>query len=366
MLEWLFHHGRQVQRALILAGVLIVVLLVAVMPVSVLQSSIRLATPFVLGSLAALIANRAGVLNLAIEGKMLLGAFIGVAVLYQTNLNPVVGTVAAMFSGGVLGLIFAVLYLRIRINLIVLALALNLFVADATVFFMRVWFNAYGTLADPSIRSLPIIRIPIINDIPVVGTLLSGYNIIVYISWLMVFMIWLILFRTQFGRHIRAVGENKEAAETAGINVTRVQIFALTLSGFLAGMAGAFLSLGILSQFLENMTAGRGWIALTVAIFALNRPIAAFATALFFGFAEAYSLYLVSRPGIDLPADWVLMLPQIATLVALILVGLRIRGSEAIKRRTFVRQFSQELQDVKNIFIGDGKRQAAAGEQDKP
>lgn len=350
MFEFFASHQTSVKRGLYLAGVLIVVLFFIVLPDNVIKSSIRLSTPFLLGSLAALIASRAGVLNLAIEGKMLLGAFIGVAVLYrpgQESLDPLWGVLAATISGGLLGTIFAVLYLRIRINLIILALALNLFVANATVFFMRVWYESYGTLADPSIQGLPTIEIPFIKDIPFIGTVLSGYNAIVYISWLMVFVIWLILNRTKFGRHIRAVGENQEAAETVGINVTRVQIFALTLSGMLAGIAGAFLSLGVLSQFLENMTAGRGWIALTVAIFALNRPIPAFLTSLFFGAAEAVSLYLSRQPDIDIPPDFMLMLPQVATLVALVLVALRIHGSEVLKRRAFVRQFSQEFDDLK-------------------
>ncbi|MBZ0301085.1 MAG: ABC transporter permease, partial [Anaerolineae bacterium] len=278
MLDFLNQHQRQLRIGLILIGVVIAVVFFFGLSPTLVQSSIRLSTPFVLGSLGALIASRAGVLNLAIEGKMLLGAFIAVAVLYQTGYDPLVGVIAATISGGILGLIFAILYLRIKINLIILALAVNLLIANGTVFFMRVSFGAFGTLADPSIRSLPTIHLPIIKDFPVIGPLLSGYQIIIYISWLMVFLVWVLLFRTQFGRHIRAVGENKEAAESVGINVTRVQIFALTLSGMLAGMAGSFLSVGVLSQFLDNMTAGRGWIAITVSLFAFERPVAAFFT----------------------------------------------------------------------------------------
>jgi general nucleoside transport system permease protein len=347
VLEFISTHQKTLQRIFFLGGAILALLLFFVLPANVIKSGIRFSTPFLLGSLAALIASRAGVLNLAIEGKMLLGAFIAVVVLYKTNRDPWVGVLAATISGGLLGTIFAVLYLRIRINLIVLALALNLFVANATVFFMRVWYDSYGTLADPSIRGLPTIDLPIIQDIPGIGTIFSGYNAIVYIGWLMVFVIWFILERTKFGRHIRAVGENREAAETVGINVTRVQIFALTLSGMLAGLAGAFLSLGILSQFLENMSAGRGWIALTVAIFAMNRPIPAFITSLFFGAAEALSLYIARQPEVTIPPDLISLLPQVATLLALIAVALRIRSSDLMKRRAFVQQFSKELDDLK-------------------
>lgn len=350
MFEWISRFSRQLQLGLII----VVILAVLTLPPGLVQSSIRLSTPFVLGSLAALVASRAGVLNLAIEGKMLLGAFVAVIALYKTGYDPFVGVIAASLSGGILGLIFALLYLRIRINLIILALAVNLLIANATVFFMRVSFGAFGTLADPSIRSLPTITLPLIRDIPVIGPLLSGYQIIIYISWAMVFIIWLLLFRTQFGRHIRAVGENREAAESVGINVTRVQVFALTLSGMLAGMAGSFLSVGVLSQFLDNMTAGRGWIAITVSLFAFERPIAAFFTSLFFGFAEALSFAIQANPNLNLPADLVLALPQIATLAALVLVAVRIRTAEMLKRRNFVAQFGKELQDLKRTVTASG------------
>jgi ABC-type uncharacterized transport system permease subunit len=346
MIDLINRYQGVLRGALIGIGV-VFLLIVLGLPTPLLQSAIRLATPYVLGAMAAIVASRAGVLNLAIEGKMLLGAFVAVAVLYKTGLDPFVGVLAATLAGGALGVVFAVLYLRIRINLIILALAVNLFVANATVFIMRASFGAFGTLADPSIHSLPAIEIPIIKDIPLVGSLLSGYQSVVYVSWIMVALVWVVLFRTQFGRHIRAVGENKEAAESVGINVTRVQVFALTFSGMLAGLAGSFLSLGVLSQFLTNMTNGRGWIAITVSLFAFERPIPAFFTALFFGLSEALSFYLQSRPELNLPPDLLLAFPQIATIVALVFVALRIRAGELLKRRNFAVQFGRELQKLR-------------------
>jgi general nucleoside transport system permease protein len=358
MIEFFNQNSRQIQLALIIGGAILALVLLVTLPIQLLQSSIRLATPFILGSLAALIASRAGVLNLAIEGKMLLGSFIAVIVAYLAGGNPYIGVAAATVAGGILGLIFALLYLRIKINLIVLALAVNLFVANATVFFLRTQFGAYGTFADPSIQGLPRIELPIPDiELPIIGLiplgqLLSGYNLIVYLSWALVAIVWVILFRTQFGRHIRAVGENKEAAETVGINVTQVQIFALTLSGMLAGLAGSFLSLGVLSQFVENMTAGRGWIAITVSLFAFERPVAAFFTALFFGLSEASSIYLQTTT--ELPPDLLLAMPQIATLLALVLVALRVRAAELLRRRNFAAQFGQELANLKRVVVGSG------------
>ncbi len=327
----------------------IIVLCVMVLPSSLLQSTIRSATPYILGALAALIASRAGVLNLAIEGKMTWGAYIAVATLYNPGgetRDPILGVITATIAGGALGLVFSLLYLKLRINLVILALAVNMFIDNATVFFMRTQYGMFGTLADPSIRGLPGLQIPGVSDIPVVGSLLSGYNLIVYLSWAMAIIIAVILFRTQFGRHIRAVGENVGAAESVGINVTRVQIFALTLSGMLAGMAGAFISIGVLSQFVEGMVSGRGWTAIVVSLFAFQSPIPAFFTALFFGFSEAASNYLQSRPELSLPPDLVLAFPQLVTLGALILVAVRIRGDEVLKRRRFVTEFSRELKNL--------------------
>ncbi len=338
---------RALNRILLVLALIVGVVLFFALPVILVQSSIRLATPYILGALAALLASRAGVLNLAIEGKMLLGAFVAVATLYKTGVDPLIGVTVATLFGGILGLIFAVLYLRLRINLVILALAVNLFVGSVTVFYMRTAFGVFGTLADPSIRGLPVLSLPIIHDIPLLGVRLSGYNAIVYVGWLLVAVVWVLLFRTRFGRHLRAVGENREAAESAGINVTLVQVFALTLSGMLAGMAGAFLSLGILSQFVEGMTAGRGWIAITVSLFAFEQPVAAFATSLFFGFSEALSFYLQTNVKLDVPPDLLIAIPQIATLSALVLVALRIRAAELLKRRNFAAQFGQELASLR-------------------
>ncbi len=338
----------------ILIGVIVVIIALAVLPSSLLQSSIRLATPYILGALASLIASRSGVLNLAIEGKMLLGSFVAVATLYRTGLDPSVGVLTATLAGGALGLVFSLLYLKLRINLVILALAVNLFIENITVFFMRVSFGSFGTLADPSIRGLPSIQLPVIADLPVAGPLLSGYNLVVYFSWIMVIVVAVILYRTQFGRHMRAVGENIGAAESVGINVTRVQIFALTISGMLAGMAGSFLSIGVLSQFVEGMVDGRGWTSIVVSLFAFERPIPAFFTALFFGFSEASSFYLQSRPEMSLPPDLLLAFPQLVTLGALVAVALRIRGNEILRRRRFVAQFGHELSNLRSgVVVGD-------------
>lgn len=306
-----------------------------VFTVALASSGIRLATPIILAALGGIICHQAGVLNLALEGKMLLGAFLGIAAAYFLG-NTYLGIVVAMLAGGLLGLIFAFLYLRYKVNLIILALAINLLILELTVYFMRILFGNVGSWSDPSIQRLPDISLPLIRDIPVAGSILSGYNFIVYFSWIAVVVAYVILFNTRFGRHIRAVGENQAAAEAVGINVTKVQVFALIIAGMLAALGGAFLSVGHLTLFTRNMSNNRGWAAVVAAIFGFNHPIGVFLAGLFFGFADAFAVRIQSVT--DLPPNLVQMLPHFATLAALIIVGLREKLNIAVTRRRFRRQ----------------------------
>jgi simple sugar transport system permease protein len=298
--------------------------------IPLVNSGIRLATPIMLAALGGALCNRAGVLNFALEGKMLLGAFLGILGAFYFG-NTYMGLVTALLAGGILGAFFAFVFLRYDVNLIILAIAINLLILELTVYFMRVMFGNVGTWSDPSIQKLPDIEIPIIHDIPVIGGIFSGYNIIVYISWFAVIAGYFILFHTKFGRHVRAVGENQEAAEALGINVSRVKLFALVISGSLAALGGAFLSVGHLTLFTRNMSNGRGWIGITAALFGFNHPIGVLFTGLFFGFADAFAVRLQNVT--DLPPSLVQVLPHIATLTALILVALQDKISKALTKR---------------------------------
>jgi simple sugar transport system permease protein len=238
-----------------------------------------------------------------------------------------------MLFGGMLGLLFALLYLKYNVNLIILALAMNLLIMELTVYFMRIMFGNVGSWADPSIQRLPDFELPLIQHIPVIGDILSGYNIIVYFSWAAGIIGYIVLFHTKFGRHIRAVGENKAAAETLGINVARVQISALVIAGMLCALGGAFLSVGHLTLFTRNMSNGRGWVAVTAAIFGFEHPLGVLLTGYFFGLAEAFAVRIQNVT--DLPPNLVQLLPQFATLVALILVALREKVNLLLNRRRF-------------------------------
>jgi simple sugar transport system permease protein len=304
------------------------------------RSGIRLATPIMLAAIGGALCNRAGVLDLALEGKMLMGAFIGILAAFFLK-STYAGVIMAALAGGALGAVFAFLYLRYNVNLVVLAIAINLFIAEMTVFFMRTFLGDVGTWSDPSITQLPDLPIPVIDRIPVVGQIFSGHNAIVYFSWIAAIGAYFLLFHTKFGRHIRAVGENREAAETVGINVTRVRFFALALAGILAAAGGAFLSVGHLTLFTRNMSNGRGWVAVAAALFGFNHPIGVFFTGLFFGFADAISIRLQTTT--DIPPSLVQFLPQFATLLALILVAAQGYFREWVARRNFRARAQHEI-----------------------
>ncbi len=306
--------------------------LASVLTIELLNSGIRLATPIILAALGGALCNKAGVLNLALESMMLLGAFLGIVMAFYTGSTPL-GILIAVVAGGGMGALFAFLYHRYKVDLIILAIALNLIILELTVYMMRILFGQVGSWSDPSIVRLPDIDLPLIKDIPVIGGVLSGYNFIVYFSWVAVAILYVVLYHTKFGRHIRAVGENKEAAETVGINSRRIQTLALVISGMLAALGGAFLSVGHLKLFTRNMSNGRGWVAIAAALFGLNHPIGTFFAGLFFGFAEAFSVRIQNVT--DLPPNLVELLPNIATLVVLIVIALREQIAKGVARARF-------------------------------
>jgi general nucleoside transport system permease protein len=205
---------------------------------------------------------------------------------------------------------------------------------------MRALFGNVGSWSDPSIVRIPDIQIPLIKDIPFFGPLLSGYNIIVYFSWLATIVMFIVLYRMRSGRHLRAVGENKSAAETVGINAILLQTLALVISGALAGLGGAFLSIGHLKLFTRNMSNGRGWIAIAAAMFGVNHPIGVFLASVFFGFADAFSVRIQNVT--DLPPNLVKLLPNVATLLVLIIIGLRSMIALSMARRRFRAQLRAE------------------------
>ena len=300
--------------------------------INVFESAIRLATPVILAALGAALCNKAGVLNLGIDGFMTMSAFVALVGSYLvrnfTSLGqtyPVaatyIGVLSAAVFGGLLGLLFAFLKDKLNVDLVVLSIAINMLAVDITVYLMRTLFHQSGTWSDPSIVQLPSIEIPLISGIPVIGTLLSGYNIIVYSAWIIAIVLVIVMHKTRYGRHITAVGENPTASRSVGINVRGVRYFALIASGVLSGLAGAFLSVGHLTLFTRDMAAGRGWLGNAAALFGFNNPGGSFLAGLFFGFADALALRLQNVTKI--PPYIISMMPYVLTILILSIVSYR-------------------------------------------
>lgn len=303
-----------------------------IITLNVLTSAIRLATPVILAALGAAMCNKAGVLNLGIDGFMTMCAFVAiVGAFIVRNFTPIgqmhpvfatyIGVIAAIVFGALLGLFFAFLKDKYNVDLTVLSIAMNMLAVEITVYMMRTIFHQSGTWSDPSIVQLPSIEIPLISKIPVLGGLLSGYNIIVYFTWILAIVLMFVMHKTKYGRYVTAVGENLEAAKSVGINVSKVRYICLILSGIFSGLAGAFLSVGHLTLFTRDMASGRGWLGNSAALFGFNNPGGSFLAGLFFGFADALALRLQNVTKI--PPYIIQVMPYVLTLVILSIVSFR-------------------------------------------
>lgn len=283
-------------------------------------SALRLATPLFLVALGALVAERSGVLNIATEGMMLAGAFTSVAAAVLTG-NLWIGLVAGAIGGLMVGVILATLAVSIKADQVVVGITINIFVLGVTTLLFVMFFISPTGGSRAITPAFPFWSIPVLGDIPVLGQLLFVHEPPVFIALALVPIAFYLLFRTRAGLTLRSVGEHARAADTLGINVTRVRWTAVLISGLLAGLGGAFLSLNHVHGFVENVTHGRGYIALAIVIFGKWNPIGALGAAIIFGGADALT-YRVQGLGLPISKQVPNMIPYVLTLLALLgLVG---------------------------------------------
>lgn len=301
-----------------------------------MQGMLRLATPIALAGLCALITARAGIFNIAGEGMMLFGCWFAVAASYFLH-SALAGIAAAILIGLVIGGIFALFSLKFRAHIIIMGIAINTFAVAATMFLTRAVFKQAGAFADPSIQGLNPIHIPIIKDIPVIGPIISGYNIIVYLTWVLIAATAFFLYRTPWGLHLRAVGENPQAAETLGINVPRIRFAAVMASGVFSALAGVYLSLGHLKMYTDQMSAGRGFIGMAVNTFGRGEPVGVFLASLLFGLVDTIGWRLQAER--IMPVYFITMLPYVATLVSLTVFAVQ---QQRAKRAAMLRNIEEE------------------------
>lgn len=285
---------------------------------ALLFSAIRLATPLIMAALGGLFSERSGVINIALEGLMLAGAFVGAVATYQTG-NPFLGLLLGAVAGGTLALLYAIACIKFEADQVVAGMAINFLMFGLPALISGAVYDSTGSTPQIEItHQLPNLS----YFIPVAAFgFLKNISFASFLAFILILVCWYVLYKTPFGLRLRAVGENPEAADAAGVNVTWLRYTGVIISGVLAAIGGAYLSIGQSSLFTRNMTAGRGFIALAALILAKWRPVPVLFACLFFGFMEALTIQIqgvVKLPsGEDIPVQFIQMIPYVLTIIVL-------------------------------------------------
>lgn len=279
---------------------------------AILLTVITAATPLLLAAIGELVVERSGVLNLGVEGMMILGAVMGFAAAQATG-SPYVGVLCAMLAGMGLALLFGFLTIHLVANQVATGLALTLLGLGLAGMIGEAFVGRPGV-------KLQAIEVPILSDLPVIGRALFGQDLLVYVSLALVAAVSYVLFRTRAGLIIRAVGDNHGSAHALGVSVRKVRYLAVLFGGACAGLAGGYLSLAYTPQWVEGMTAGRGWIALALVVFATWRPLRVLAGAYLFG-AVGILQFHAQAHGVGVPSQLLAALPYVATIAVLVIIS---------------------------------------------
>lgn len=285
--------------------------------VSFLAGAIRMSVPILLPALGEIFTQRSGILNLGLEGIMMMGAFAGFYGAYASG-SVWLGLILAIIVGALFSSIMAFLSVTVRANQVIAGTALTILGGALAIFLYRAVFGILKL--PPWVEPFPALKIPFLSTIPLLGPILFQHNILVYLTLILVVIADITLEKTTFGLKVRAVGEHPRAADSKGINVYRIRYICVMLGGALAGLGGAFLSIGFMNCFLGEMTAGRGFIAVAVVVFSRWRPYRALGAALIFGAANALQLRLQAI-GVPIPYQFLVALPYFLTILVLISVS---------------------------------------------
>jgi simple sugar transport system permease protein len=280
--------------------------------IPIFVAAVAAGTPMVFAALGELVTEKSGVLNLGVEGMMLMGAVTGFAVASQTG-NPWLGAVAGMVAGAAMALIFAVLTLNLMANQVASGLALTLFGIGLSAFLGKSYESVSLVVAPPP-------AIPLLSQIPVVGPLLFNYHVLVYVSWALFAVIAWFLYKSRAGLVLRSIGESPESAHAIGYPVIRIRYLATLFGGAMAGLGGAYLSEFYAPLWVEGMTAGRGWIALALVVFATWRPARVMIGAYLFG-GVTIAQFFAQGAGVSIPSQFLSALPYLATIVVLVFIS---------------------------------------------
>jgi len=297
-------------------------------PIPLLHSAVRIMAPILLAATGGLFTELAGMLNIALEGLMLIGAFFSVVFAAATG-SLFLGIVLGIGASILAAYIFGFISLNLRANIFITGLATNLFAEGITMVLAFEIFNNKGTIYFEGLPKLPVLSIPWLQPIPVLGDIFVGHNVLVYVSWVMVVLAAIVIYKTPFGLRVRGTGSNPGAIEAMGLSPKNYRTYAILISGFTCGLAGAILSLQ-LGAYVPGVSAGRGWIALVAIYLGNKHPLGIVLACLVFGFADSLSNY--AQGAINIPADFVRAFPYLITVGAMIAYSIvrhyRMRGSE--------------------------------------
>jgi len=291
--------------------------------VGILASGFRLATPYLYAALGETFGQKSGVLNLGVEGIMLLGAFAGFYVSFTTD-NLWLGLLSAMLIGAVMGLMVAVINVTLKAEQGISGIGVYLFGLGMSDLLFQMTMGTVET-----VKGFAPIHIPVLSDLPIVGEIFFQQNLLVYIAYALVPISWFVLNKTNFGLKIRAVGENPEAADSLGVSVNTVRYLTSIMGGILSGIAGASLSIALLNVFQQNLTSGMGFIAVALVYFGGWRPAGVLIGSLIFSMVNALQLW-VQVLNIPIPSDIAIMMPYLLTILALVVAVQRVRPPTAL------------------------------------
>lgn len=282
----------------------------------IINSTIRSTTPVLLAALGSAICSQVGVFNIALEGQILIGSFVGIVVNYYTG-NVYVAVLCSVLAGAAISSLVSILQVKYRAADMVIGTSVNLLVSGLTSVLLYTILGVKGSFSNPALKPLPKIAIPVVKDIFFVGRVLEHLTFIDYLSYILAAAMFVYLYRTVQGFHVQSVGKNKEAAGSMGIKGLKIQMIAVLVSGALCGLGGAVLSMGQVTLFSKNMSSGRGYIAMAAASMGQNQPILIIVSSLFFGFCQAIGVSLQNV----IPSQLTLTIPYIATIIALSAFG---------------------------------------------
>lgn len=288
--------------------------------VSLLAGAIRIVIPLILAAIGELIAQRSGVMNLGVEGMMLMGCFVGFYVTHETG-SASIGIIFAVLASLTMSLIFAFMTITLKLEQFVTGLALNILAAGLTTFWFRAFYDIYrtetGSALPPTIDILESVEIPLLSDIPYLGEILFSQNWLAYFAYVLVPLTWFFLYKTRYGLELRCLGENPKAIDVKGLSVTVRRYSAVLFGGAMAGLGGAFISVGSSVQFVPDMVAGRGWLAIVIVIAGNWLPYRVVIAALIFALLGSFQLH-VQAIGIDFPHQFLMALPFVVAILAMI------------------------------------------------